>query len=365
MADKVLIVDDTLNTVSALQLMLQQTDYNVSACYSVKEALEQLSREKPDIILLDAVMPGLSGFDLCERLKLDDATKDIPVIMLTALQRLDDKIRGLDCGADDFLTKPFKEMELLARMRAHLRRKHLQDNLKASEKELEQLGRPTEEMADSSQKLIVWRKIWLPLAWAMGFSSVYVFFRYIIFKGVPVSHLPAYVLNKSLAISAVALMCSSYIIGPLARLNLEKFGRYRSWRKSLGITGLGLLVAHVCLSLATLTPAYHQKLFQTDGAYIWTFEISLTLAVLAVIHLIFLGVASVQSVSRDMTMKQWLQIQRSGLVALAFGCGHLGFMGYANWFDPAKWYGGMMPSTLLAASMIIGTFLFRAYAKRG
>ena len=364
MTEKILIVDDTIDIVNALQLVLEGNDYQVSACYSGQEALGLVSREKPDIILLDVTMPGLSGFEVCEKLKQDESTRDIPIIMLSVLKEPEDKVRGLDCGAADFITKPCREIELLARVRAHLRGKRLHDELKKNYEELEKLGTlKDEEMAPPSQTLIVWNRVFVPLALALGFSLVFVLLRYIVFKGVPISYMPAYVFNKALAISSVLLMCSSYVIGPLARLNPSKFGRYRFWRKSLGITGLGLLLCHVCLAVVTLSPEYHPAVFEKDGASVGTWGISLALATLATIHLIFIGIISLQSVSRDMTMKQWLQIQRSGLAALALAFGHLGFLGYKNWFDAAKWYGGMMPSTLLAALVIIGTFSFRAYVR--
>ncbi|HAH31030.1 MAG TPA: hypothetical protein DCL44_01810 [Elusimicrobia bacterium] len=140
MSEKILIIDDAMQTAKTLQFTLDQYGYQVSVCYSGKEGLELVSREKPDIILLDVMMPDLSGFEVCKAIKQDDSTKDIPIIMLSALKEMEDKVRGLDYGADDFLTKPCRDTELVARIRAHLRAKQMHEELKKSNEELKKLG---------------------------------------------------------------------------------------------------------------------------------------------------------------------------------------------------------------------------------
>lgn len=139
MNKKVLIVDDKDDAALALQAKLQASGYRVDICGNGLEALKKIEQDKPDIVLMDVMMPEMNGFDACRRLKEKAETKDLPIIMLTALNELDDKVKGLDCGADDYLCKPFRDVELLARLRAHLRNKELHDKVKKSYEELSRL----------------------------------------------------------------------------------------------------------------------------------------------------------------------------------------------------------------------------------
>lgn len=117
----ILIVDDNRAFVDVLALNLQSHDYIVSAAYSGEEALEK-AKEKPDIVLLDVMLIGMSGYDVCRRLRQDTLTHHIPIIMVTAKSATQEKIEGLYIGADDYLIKPFETEELLARIEAVLRR---------------------------------------------------------------------------------------------------------------------------------------------------------------------------------------------------------------------------------------------------
>ncbi|MBI4350262.1 MAG: hybrid sensor histidine kinase/response regulator [Elusimicrobia bacterium] len=148
---KILIVDDTVEIAATLKFTLQQSGYDASICYSGKEVLARIAEDRPDVVMLDVMMPGLNGFDVCRLLKDDPATREIPVIMLSALKEVEDKVRGLDCGADDFLTKPCRDLEVLARLRAHLRVKELHEELKASHEELKKLS----ALKDNLTQLIV------------------------------------------------------------------------------------------------------------------------------------------------------------------------------------------------------------------
>ena len=126
---KVLIVDDEPLNVKLLAAKLPPDQYATIPAYNGEEALKIVAKEPPDLILLDIMMPGISGYEVTERLKADPQTKDIPVIMVTALDGTDDKLMGLRVGADEFLNKPVNTAELLARVKSLLRLKEYQDCL--------------------------------------------------------------------------------------------------------------------------------------------------------------------------------------------------------------------------------------------
>jgi len=117
---KILVVDDTPNNVTLLEDMLTGRGYRVVTARDGAEALAKASAETPELVLLDVMMPGPDGFEVCERLRADSATRDIPVIFLTALDDTFDKVRAFSAGAVDFVTKPFRSEELLARVNTHL-----------------------------------------------------------------------------------------------------------------------------------------------------------------------------------------------------------------------------------------------------
>ena len=117
---KVLIVDDDRKTVDLVRIYLEKDGYRVLTAYDGKDALETARQKKPDIIILDLMLPELDGFDLCRILRAEG--NGVPIIMLTARTMDEDKLLGLDLGADDYVTKPFSPRELVARVRAVLRR---------------------------------------------------------------------------------------------------------------------------------------------------------------------------------------------------------------------------------------------------
>src|SRR6266851_7569925 len=123
MSARILVVDDNPLNLRLLVDMLASEHYLVSTATDGFQALAKIEAEKPDVILLDVMMPGLDGFETCRRIKADPATADIPVIMVTALSDVDDLVRGFEAGADDFVTKPFNGLELMARLHLPLRRK--------------------------------------------------------------------------------------------------------------------------------------------------------------------------------------------------------------------------------------------------
>ena len=119
---KILIVDDEIDTLLPLKKSLEVEDYLVLGASNGFEALELAKTNIPDLILLDIMMPGMDGYEVCAQLKKDPVTRNIPVIMLTAKDAVREKVKGLDIGADDYVTKPFNLNELKARIKSVIRR---------------------------------------------------------------------------------------------------------------------------------------------------------------------------------------------------------------------------------------------------
>ena len=131
--DRILIVDDSPQNVQLLEAYLTAAGYEVIPAYDGKEALEQLGgNDEPDLIILDVMMPGLNGYQVCEKIKDSQSWHRIPVMMLTALTEIDDKVKGFEAGADEFLSKPVDKLELLLRVKALLRTKHLNEDLESA-----------------------------------------------------------------------------------------------------------------------------------------------------------------------------------------------------------------------------------------
>ncbi|MGD1975553.1 MAG: response regulator, partial [Desulfobacterales bacterium] len=128
---RILIVDDEPLNVKLLEAKLSAEKYETSTAYSGAEALEKIVDAAPDLILLDIMMPDMNGYEVTQRLKDNPDSRDIPVILVTALDGTDNKIKGLEAGADEFLNKPVSTPELLARVKSLLRLKQYQDQLKS------------------------------------------------------------------------------------------------------------------------------------------------------------------------------------------------------------------------------------------
>jgi two-component system alkaline phosphatase synthesis response regulator PhoP len=125
----ILVVDDNQQNLELLQAYLEDINCRTVPAIDGIEALEIVEKNPPDLILLDIMMPKMSGFEVCRRLKNNPKTADIPVIMVTALSEFGDIERGIDSGTDDFLSKPVNKLELLTRVKTMLRLKHLTDKL--------------------------------------------------------------------------------------------------------------------------------------------------------------------------------------------------------------------------------------------
>jgi len=119
--ETILIVDDNIDNVTLLDKVLNKSGYRTLIGYNGEEAVKLARQENPDLILLDIMMPIMDGFTACEIIKQDESCKHIPIFMLTAKQEVDDKVKGLELGADDYITKPFHLQELLARIKSRLK----------------------------------------------------------------------------------------------------------------------------------------------------------------------------------------------------------------------------------------------------
>jgi adenylate cyclase len=144
MAQKILVVDDVERNVRLLADILRVKGYDVITAASGLEALSQVEQERPDLVLLDVMMPGMSGYDVCRAIRANPQTGILPVVMVTALDA-SERIAGLEAGADDFLTKPINQPELLARVKSLLRIKSLYDEVQRQRSELEEWNRTLEQ----------------------------------------------------------------------------------------------------------------------------------------------------------------------------------------------------------------------------
>jgi len=141
---RILIVDDNKVNVELIRAQLKPFDYKIDVAYDGEEALEKIDKHPPDIVLLDLMMPKISGYEVCRSIKQNKKTQFIPVIVITALQELEDKIKAIELGADDFLVKPFNKLELTTRIKSLLQMKSLHDDLETSENILFSLARAME-----------------------------------------------------------------------------------------------------------------------------------------------------------------------------------------------------------------------------
>ena len=150
---KILVVDDTPSNVKLLADLLGSHGYTVIRASSGLEALQQVAAEQPDLVLLDVVMPETDGFEVCRKLRENPETAILPVIMTTALYPAEERYKGIECGADDFLTYPINQAELLAKVRSLLRIKRLQDEVRSRAGELAECNKKLDERLAEEAKL--------------------------------------------------------------------------------------------------------------------------------------------------------------------------------------------------------------------
>jgi len=139
-AAAVLIVDDNEQNLELIQAYLEDLGCQIRTARDGLEALKSVEDEQPDMILLDVMMPRMSGFQACSRIKANPQTRDIPVVMITALNEVGDVERAVESGADDFLTKPVNKLELLTRVRSLLRVRQLKRQLDRTLEQMRRLG---------------------------------------------------------------------------------------------------------------------------------------------------------------------------------------------------------------------------------
>ena len=142
----VLIVDDNPQNVELLQAFLESLPVKIVTASDGVEALEKVEEHKPDLILLDIMMPRLSGFQVCRRIKENVKTRDIQVLMVTALNELGDIEQATECGTDDFVSKPVNKFELLTRVKSLLRVRHLKSELERALTYLNEIEHEDEEL---------------------------------------------------------------------------------------------------------------------------------------------------------------------------------------------------------------------------
>ena len=146
----ILVVDDNQQNLELLQAYLEDIECETLAAYDGVEALEIISKSTPDLILLDIMMPKMSGFEVCKRIKNDPKTADVSVIMVTALSEYGDIERAIDSGTDDFISKPVNKLELLTRVRTMLKLKHLTDKLERTLAYLDEIEKQAQKAKSAS-----------------------------------------------------------------------------------------------------------------------------------------------------------------------------------------------------------------------
>jgi two-component system cell cycle response regulator len=149
MTARVLVVDDILSNVKLLEAKLSAEYFEVVTAFNGEQALARIAAETPDIVLLDVMMPGMDGFEVCRRIKGNSKTAHIPVVMVTALDQPSDRVAGLEAGADDFLTKPVDDTALFARVRSLVRLKMMTDELRMREETGQNMG-----LADAGETMV-------------------------------------------------------------------------------------------------------------------------------------------------------------------------------------------------------------------
>ena len=237
--NKVLIVDDNMNNIQVLAGILENNGYELEFALNGQDALQWLKEEKFDIILLDIMMPVMDGFEICLKIRNDERTKEIPVIFLTAKTDKESLMRGFKCGGNDYISKPYDQGELLARINTHLELKrnrdelkqlnaHLEEKVAERTRELEKALKKVQQMNEELQELdnakseflrIISHEIRTPLNGIMGFSEI-------LASSVKDNHLSEYIDLLEVSVKRLERFALNALMITTLRLNkkLPKFG---------------------------------------------------------------------------------------------------------------------------------------------
>lgn len=154
----ILVVDDNLNNLQVLNELLKEKNYNIRVSNRGATALRSIALQIPDLILLDIMMPEMDGYEVCKRLKSDPKTQEIPIIFISALDKANEKVKAFECGAVDYITKPFSVMEVLARVETQLKLKQYNEKLKLAEKQAQEraieIEKKMQELQQAKSQLI-------------------------------------------------------------------------------------------------------------------------------------------------------------------------------------------------------------------
>ncbi|NEP42679.1 MAG: response regulator [Okeania sp. SIO2H7] len=155
----ILIVDDNPTNLGALFKFLSDSGFKVLVAVDGESAIEQIEYVRPDLILLDVMMPGIDGFETCRRLKANSKMQDIPVIFLTALSDTVDKVKGFSIGGVDYMTKPVNQEEILSRIKTHLTISSLQSQLQQKNQELFNINQNLEQLVEQKTQQLIEQEI--------------------------------------------------------------------------------------------------------------------------------------------------------------------------------------------------------------
>ena len=151
--DKILVVDDIEENIELIKLFLTNSNYEVITTNNGKTAIEMAQTLSPDLIILDVMLPDIDGYEVCRRLKSDNNTEYISILIVTVHRSIDNRIKALEAGADDFITKPFDHITLLSKIKSLLRIKHLSDQLKQKYAELQEKNKQIEQQLEMAKQI--------------------------------------------------------------------------------------------------------------------------------------------------------------------------------------------------------------------
>lgn len=191
---------------------------------------------------------------------------------------------------------------------------------------------------------------------------LYVLQHYFRRFGQPIGNIYFTILFNAIALTGLTMIAASYLMGPMARLWPSRWMKYRDMRKQFGLIGLGLVVLHVVIALAVLTPAYYPKFFAEGGKLSRSGEISILAGATGLIVLLVISIISLPSVAANMTVRGWLMVQRAGLIAVILSVLHFAVFKWRGWLGP-NWVNGIPPGTLVVTAFIAFVFLMRLIAR--